>query len=313
MKKHPSFSIECLLMAILFIPVIANTQNVGIGTSAPLTQLDVLSLTNHTARFTGNDNMFISLYENAAYRGYLGSYSGSPEDVDFGTGVGNSNGKLHLTIQASPKLSILPNGNIGIGTLSPSRKLEVAGSLGINGGLYLNGSSGSSGQILTSNGSSTPSWQTLSSSYSNNIRFATTCSNNTVLSGDLTLGTRYNTNTSAVVINPTSITFNQTGIYHFEVAIGGRVDYGSPLGYDPGFYVNLYLNGGAGPGNNPVAEIGLGKNGTSNRYAGTAFAGTDLYITAGQVMNIGFIYFNTPAGYSILNTFGYLRGYLISE
>ncbi|MFN8347794.1 MAG: hypothetical protein U0X91_22505 [Spirosomataceae bacterium] len=95
---------------------IDHNGNVGIGTNSPATTLDVNSPTNFIAKFNGvGPQMFISLHENGAYRGYLGSFSGAAEDVDFGTGNGTT-GKLHLTIKAIPRLTIDTTGNVGIGT-----------------------------------------------------------------------------------------------------------------------------------------------------------------------------------------------------
>jgi hypothetical protein len=90
------------------------STHVGIGTTTPAAALDVTSLNAFTARFAGPAGMYVSLIENNTYRGYLGSYAGSPEDVDFGTGVGNITGKLHLTIQGVPKLTIESNGHVDL-------------------------------------------------------------------------------------------------------------------------------------------------------------------------------------------------------
>jgi hypothetical protein len=67
-----------------------------------------------------------SFYEGNNYRGYIGSYSGEAEDVDFGTGAG-SVGSVHLTIQALPKLTVNKDGNVGIGTKNPTTLLEIKG------------------------------------------------------------------------------------------------------------------------------------------------------------------------------------------
>jgi hypothetical protein len=116
-----------LLIQLLFSICFLTAQNVGIGTSTPAAKLDVKSSGNYVGQFNGAAPMYIGLFEGDIYRGYLGSYAGAPEDVDFGTGAGNINGKLHLTIQASPRLTIDASGNTGIGTTSPNHKLHIDG------------------------------------------------------------------------------------------------------------------------------------------------------------------------------------------
>ncbi len=106
-------------MFVLFVKNI-HAQNVGIGTTTPAARLDVKTPFVNVAQFNGGSGMFMGIFENDIYRGYWGSYAGADEDVDFGTGVGNVLGKLHLTIQASPKLTLDVNGNVGIGTITPS-------------------------------------------------------------------------------------------------------------------------------------------------------------------------------------------------
>ena len=83
----------------------------GVGKTAPGVPLDIFSSTaSNVANFDGSTSMYIGLYENSVYRGYLGSFSGATTDVDFGTGAGNSTGKLNFTIQATPKFSIAADG-----------------------------------------------------------------------------------------------------------------------------------------------------------------------------------------------------------
>jgi hypothetical protein len=120
--------------------VLDSLGNVGIGDITPTSRLNVTSTTaSNIANFDGRTGMFIGLYENATYRGYLGSFSGAATDVDFGTGAGNTTGKLNFTIQASPKFSIASDGTaqvlgsnileIGAGTLG---KETNAGKIGYN-------------------------------------------------------------------------------------------------------------------------------------------------------------------------------------
>lgn len=110
---------------------INHNGNVGIGTNSPATTLDVNSPSSFIAKFNGvGPQTFISLHENGAYLGYLGSYSGAAEDVDFGTGGGNTTGKVHLTTQTIPRLTIVPSGNVGIGTTTPGFPLNFANSVG---------------------------------------------------------------------------------------------------------------------------------------------------------------------------------------
>jgi hypothetical protein len=117
--------------------VFRTTGNVGIGTSTPAARLDVKTTASYVAQFNGVAPMYMGIFENDVYRGYWGSYAGNAEDVDFGTGPGNTAGKLHLTIQANPRLTIGADGKVGVGTTSPAHLLHVNG-----GDLFVQSSSG---------------------------------------------------------------------------------------------------------------------------------------------------------------------------
>ncbi|MGO8056555.1 hypothetical protein, partial [Rhizobium leguminosarum] len=66
--------------------------------------------------------MYISLVEQGNFRGYIGSYWGNTQDVDFGAHGANTTGKVHLVTAGTPRLTVTPNGNIGIGTQNPAEK-----------------------------------------------------------------------------------------------------------------------------------------------------------------------------------------------
>lgn len=124
-------------MLVVLLVAKANAQNVGIGTTTPAARLDVKTSGSYVSQFNGAAPMYMGIFENDVYRGYWGSYAGNAEDVDFGTGSGNTLGKLHFTIQAAPKMTISNLGNIGIGTTNPNHRLHVNG-----GDLFVQSSSG---------------------------------------------------------------------------------------------------------------------------------------------------------------------------
>jgi hypothetical protein len=125
-----------LFYLLAFLPVTAVAQNVGIGTTTPAAKLDVKAAGSYVGQFNGLAPMYMGIFENDLYRGYWGSYSGAAEDVDFGTGSGTT-GKLHLTIQANPRLTINNTGLVGIGTTSPAHLMHING-----GDLFVQSSSG---------------------------------------------------------------------------------------------------------------------------------------------------------------------------
>jgi hypothetical protein len=111
----------------------SNTGYVAIGRNNPFAKLDVFdTLHSPVAVFTGGDNMWLTLSEKNINRGYIGSYAGNPEDVDFGTYGSNATGKVHLTTVDVPRLTVAAAGNIGIGTTTPTQLLEVNGAIKIS-------------------------------------------------------------------------------------------------------------------------------------------------------------------------------------
>jgi hypothetical protein len=158
--------------AVLLFSAISISQNVGIGTTVPAAKLDVKSTSNYVGQFNGATPMYMGIFENDVYRGYWGSYSGADADVDFGTGSGNTTGKLHLTVQANPRLTIGADGNVGVGTTSPAYKMHVNG-----GDLFVQSSSG----LIRFGYAGSNEWQMATTSGGADLRWYTTTDGGTTV------------------------------------------------------------------------------------------------------------------------------------
>lgn len=101
------------------------TDLIGIGTNNPSTNLHVDSNSSNPVIFDGGSNLYISFAENGLFRGYFGSYAGNAEDIEFGTYAGNL-GAVHFTTNNTPKLTVINNGNVGIGTTQPNALLQFS-------------------------------------------------------------------------------------------------------------------------------------------------------------------------------------------
>ncbi len=124
---------------------------VGIGTNNPQTNLHVISSSSNPVIFDGGSFLYLTFAENGVNRGYFGSFAGNPEDIELGTYSGNL-GAVHLTTNNSPKLTVINNGNIGIGTTNPAQKLDIQGKIKITDGTQ------GVGKVLSSDANGVGTW-----------------------------------------------------------------------------------------------------------------------------------------------------------
>jgi hypothetical protein len=105
--------------------------NVGIGTTAPAAQLDVLSSNtfgiSSTGSTTGSTGLYHIANSNAPTAWNLGVEGGA-------WASGAALGSLYIDKDGvGPKMTITPDGNVGIGTTTPSVTLDVNGSFKASG------------------------------------------------------------------------------------------------------------------------------------------------------------------------------------
>jgi hypothetical protein len=78
----------------------------------------------------GPSGNYITLAENTINRGYIGSYSGADQDIELGTHTQNTSGSVHLSTGNVPRLTVRPDGNVGIGHTNPHAPLTLGNPFG---------------------------------------------------------------------------------------------------------------------------------------------------------------------------------------
>ena len=202
--------------------VIRTNGNVGINVLNPSSKLEV----NGAVKLRGNNALELGAgiagkETNAGKIGY-NSFSANSLDI-VGAGSNSTNRKVYFFAEGGTYF----NGPVNAGNQ-----------------ILLNGNAGIAGQILTSNGTNLPSWET--AAFSNDTRFGASYSNGTTGGGTLTLSsTKYNTNTTDIVIGANGITFNKTGLYHFNGNYSGWVSSTNTVTTSPEFSIGLSFSGGS--------------------------------------------------------------------
>jgi hypothetical protein len=191
-------------------------------------------------------------------------------------------------------------------------------SVDVNGALQVGGSTGSTGQVLTSNGSSAPSWQTLAGAFDNNTRFEASFSGSGSSSAEpaLSYSTIYNTNTADVTITATGITINKTGLYHIEGYFSSSVTFtgAAPVYIQQSFSLNVNARFYQHAIRTPL-ERDM-SNSISFGYRNFTRHVNEVYIVAPATITPDpATFYSLPGGSSLssANNSGRISGYLISE
>lgn len=218
MRKLPTI-ISVLISSGMF------AQNTGIGTATPDMKLHIsspsdtalLKVDNNTA-LANNTNVGM-YFKNGTY------YTGAIKT----TGTGSNVARLGFYTFAAAnqnqlleRMSILDNGNVGLGTNNPSAKLEVNGMVKITGG------SPGTGKVLTSDANGLAAWE--NENFSNTERFGFKVKGN--LSTATNLSSIYNTSTTTPSLSASNTATQQTavlnmlvskaGLYHFSFSVSSR-------------------------------------------------------------------------------------------
>ena len=133
-------------------------QNVGIGTATPQTRLHVHGaggvMEGIRVTSTGANGPMVNFY--------AGTAAPNAGHISFGD---NTGWKFHITraSDGANLVTVQDNGNVGIGTVAPTEKLQVEGNIQFSGALMPGGDAGTTGQVLVSQGAgNAPQWQDLS-------------------------------------------------------------------------------------------------------------------------------------------------------
>ena len=138
------------------LPAILFAQNVGIGTPAPESRLQV----NYNSNTSPNG---IHMVDSAINQYNTLRLSKTSQTTGMNIGMfsaSNSNAAKYLDIfsDSAVAATFQGNGRVGIRNFFPNHTLDVNGDINTNGAFRVNGNAGTDGQVLLSNGNGTMAW-----------------------------------------------------------------------------------------------------------------------------------------------------------
>jgi len=213
-------------------------QNIGIGTTNPQAPLHISSSTSAEVLRLNGPQPYISFFNTGVYQGYLW-HDGN--EMMLGS---STNQPVLISPYYNNFAYFTPNGRLGLGTSTPTDVLDVHGNINTTGLVKLNGSTGTAGQVFTSNGAGNPTWK--NTSFTNTTRFGVGMDITGASSGYMNISsTLYNLNTTDITIGSTDITINHAGLYHFTTSYRTSVNYFSttPPSYVPQAGIALVFQG----------------------------------------------------------------------
>lgn len=240
--------------------------------------------------------------------------------LEFGNGITKeiNAGKIGYRAFSTDALDI-----VGAGSTAVNRKIHFFneggatfdGPVNANSSIQLNGNPGTAGQVLTSNGAADPTWT--DAAYGNTIRFSFDLQQTNSAWDEDSINfttTNYNLNPAMVVrlaTNNSRLQFNHSGLYHFSGSVAlGFYNYLSSSTINFEAYLNFSINNKIFPISSGMATRIEGSS--NNDFFKTIPFSFDMYISAGQTLNLRKYFYPYTSGYFYAAS-GYLSGYLISD
>lgn len=201
-----------LLSLLALFAFNASAQNVGIGTPTPLAPLHVSGPATEKLRLENTTALNLAIRNDLYFK--TGTYfTGGIKTI----GSAGNAARLGFFTYADPnsanlveRVSILDAGNVGIGTVSPTAKLEVNGTMKITDGTQ------GDKKVLTSDAAGNATWK--SQAYGNTERFQYQVDWN---GANAFPATNYNYGTATITyssaFNKITITINKSGLYHLDL------------------------------------------------------------------------------------------------